>query len=137
MPAFGKVSQSRLDTCHDQLQFVMNKAILRVDFSILCGFRGEEEQMAAYRAVPKKSNALWLESPHNYKPSFGVDIAPYPIDWQDHKRFAHLAGIVVGIGLANGIPLTWGGDWDRDGVLSDQKFNDLPHIEITNWRGLR
>ena len=36
------------------------------------------------------------------------------------------------IGLAAGIDvnLRWGGDWDRDFDLKDQRFNDYPHFEL-------
>ena len=65
-----------------------------------------------------------------------VDIAPYPIDWEDTKRFALLAGIVIGIDsqLKQNKLITydirWGGDWDGDNDLNDQKFNDLGHFEL-------
>ncbi len=59
-----------------------------------------------------------------------VDIAPYPIDWKDHKRFYYLAGIVKGVASQMGIKVRWGGDWDSDNDLNDQSFMDLGHFEI-------
>jgi len=29
-----------------------------------------------------------------------------------------------------GIRLRWGGDWDGDTELDDNKFDDLPHFEL-------
>jgi peptidoglycan LD-endopeptidase CwlK len=126
MPSFSLRSKDNLDQCDRRLQFVANKAILMVDFSIICGHRNEADQMAAYDAEPKKSNAKWLESPHNYEPALAFDFVPYPLDWEDHARFTYIAGIMVGIGHANSIPLTWGGNF--------RSIKDLPHLEITDWK---
>jgi hypothetical protein len=31
------------------------------------------------------------------------------------------------------VPVRWGGNWDRDNeVVTDQKFDDLVHFEITD-----
>ena len=42
--------------------------------------------------------------------SKAVDVAPYPIDWNDKERFYYFAGVVMGIAIQMGIPLRWGGD---------------------------
>ena len=60
-----------------------------------------------------------------------VDIVPYPIDWQDAKRFIYMAGMLMGIGRAKGHIYRWGGNWDMDQVIiDDQNFDDLPHFEL-------
>ena len=41
-----------------------------------------------------------------------------------------MAGFVMGIANTVGIKLRWGGDWDKDTELKDNKFNDLGHFEI-------
>ena len=46
-------------------------------------------------------------------------------------RFYDFGGYVVGAAYRLGIPLRWGGDWDRDhDVFDDQRFQDLVHFEI-------
>lgn len=129
---FGRTSQARLDTCHPKLQEILNEAIKHVDFSVLCGHRTEEDQMAAYNAVPQVSKVKWPNSKHNSLPSRAVDIAPYPIDWNDIKRFAHLGGLIRGIAAAKGIKIRVGFDWDMDGDITDHKFMDWPHIELAD-----
>jgi hypothetical protein len=42
----------------------------------------------------------------------------------------YIAGRIIAIGLEEGIVIRWGGDWDRDGSVLDQKFDDLFHFEI-------
>ena len=69
-------------------------------------------------------------SKHNQEPSLAVDVAPWPIDWNDSHRFYHFAGFVLGIAAALNIRLRWGGDWDSDFDLRDQTFFDLPHFEL-------
>jgi len=129
MPKFGNASLARLETCHPDLQKVLLKAIEDgPDFTILCGHRGQEEQD---RAVAEgKSKTPWPTSKHNTQPSVAVDIAPYPIDWDDRNRFCILAGYVMGVAAAMGVKICWGGDWDRDYSEADERFRDLPHFEL-------
>ncbi len=128
MPRFGKKSKAKLEEVDERLVRVLDKAIEYKDFTILNGHRGKDEQNLMVKEG--KSKLSWPKSKHNGKPSKAVDIAPYPIDWNDTKRFAHLAGLVQGIGLSMGINIRWGGDWDRDGETKDNTFNDLPHLEL-------
>jgi peptidoglycan L-alanyl-D-glutamate endopeptidase CwlK len=80
----------------------------------------------------------WPNSKHNETPSRAVDIAPYPIDWEARGRFHVLAGHMMmafhGLQeegeIRDTLDLRWGGDWDRDHVLDDQQFDDLPHFEL-------
>ena len=61
-----------------------------------------------------------------------VDVAPYPINWEDRERMTYFAGMVMGIAKAKGIGLRWGGDWNQNTDLEDNGFDDLPHFELTN-----
>jgi hypothetical protein len=128
MYKFGERSKNNLATCHPLLQEILNEAIKHVDFSVLQGHRGEIEQNAYYSAG--KSKVKWPNSKHNKNPSHAVDVAPYPIDWEDIKRFAHLMGLLRGIAVAKGIKVRIGADWDNDGDITDHKFMDWPHIEL-------
>jgi hypothetical protein len=127
---FGNTSQARLDTCHPLLQELANEAIKYIDFSIICGHRPKEDQDAAFFAVPQVSKVQWPNSKHNSSPSKAMDVAPYPIDWKDIKRFAYLMGILKGIAMTKGIKVRTGVDWDRDGDITDHNFMDWPHIEL-------
>ena len=98
------------------------------DFSVLCGFRCQHDQEAAYEKG--NSKLRWPRSKHNELPSRAVDIAPYPIDWQNHGRFIKLAGHIMRIAEEQGVWLRWGGDWDGDGDWRDERFSDKPHFEL-------
>ena len=128
MYKFGKKSQERLDSCCVDLQVVLKEAIKIVDFTILCGERSQDEQDDAFKQG--RSKVQYPNSKHNSSPSIAVDIAPYPIDWDDVERFSHLIGIVRGIALCRQVDIRVGCDWDGDGDIRDQSFMDWPHIEI-------
>ena len=128
MPKFGTRSTLRLATCHPAIRRVMNEAIGFMDFSIIVGERNEEQQTAAFLAG--NSQVEWPGSTHNKTPSEGIDVAPYPIAWDDRERFTLLAGVILGIAFTMGIDLRWGGDWDRDTEVKDNKFDDLGHFEL-------
>ena len=66
-------------------------------------------------------------------PSLAVDVTPYPVDWKDRERQTLFAGFVMGIARSMGINLRWGGDWDPDWQVQDNKFDDFPLIEIRKW----
>jgi len=128
MPAFSALSEQRLASCDPRLQAILKEAIRHVDFTIMCGFRGPDEQEDAYRTG--RSKVRWPNSKHNRKPSVAVDLAPYPVDWTDTARFARLAGYIERIAHEQGVKLRWGGDFDMDGRTAGEKLVDMPHLEI-------
>lgn len=128
MPKFSSRSKAKLDTCDPKLQKVLNIAIKYYDFTVLEGHRDQKTQDMYYEQG--KSKLKFPHGKHNSIPSKAVDIAPFPIDWKDHDRFRALANRIIGIGLALGIKLRWGGDWDGDLSFKDQSFHDLPHLEL-------
>lgn len=130
MPKFGEQSLKRLDTCDERIQKVLNEVIKHYDFMILEGTRTVEQQQQYYKEGKSKLDGINKKSKHQSYTSLAVDIAPYPIDWNDSKRFYYLAGLVIATANSMGIKLRWGGDWDSDGDFKDNTFNDLPHFEL-------
>lgn len=128
MPSFSNLSASRLATCDERLKSLLYEAIKQVDFSVLCGHRGEDEQNEAFRL--KRSTKQWPDSKHNVLPSIAVDIAPYPVDWNDTARFARLAGYIERIAHEQGVAIRWGGDWNGNFRTDDERFIDMPHLEL-------
>ena len=126
MPRFSAHSLNELESCDDQLQYILFEAIKYIDFSVLCGRRSKKEQEELVRRGFSKT----LKSKHLIMPSQAVDIAPYPINWKDERRFVYFAGFIMAIAASKDIKLRWGGDWDNDTDLKDQRFNDLGHFEL-------
>lgn len=125
---FSKKSLDKLSTCHPDLQHLMNELIKFYDVSILEGHRGEELQNLYFDQG--RSKLKYPQSKHNSYPSMAVDVAPYPIDWNDRERFVYMGGIIKGLAQQLKIKIRWGGDWDSDNSFKDQTFHDLPHIEL-------
>ena len=128
MPRFGKRSKKRLATCDDRLQKLFKEVIKYFDCTVIQGHRGEAEQNRAYDAG--RSKLRYPNGKHNASPSRAVDVAPYPVDWEDRDRFHYFGGFVLGIASQMGLKIRWGGDWDRDTEVKDNRFDDLPHFEI-------
>ena len=128
MPRFGKRSRSRLSTCDDRLQDLFKEVVKHFDCSVIQGHRGKADQNKAFDEG--RSKLRYPDGNHNATPSKAVDVAPYPIDWSDRDRFHYFSGFVLGIASQMGLKIRWGGDWDRDTQVKDNKFDDLPHFEI-------
>ena len=124
---FSAASRAKLDSVDPRLRGIIERAADRWDITVIEGHRSPRRQQQLFMAGKSKVK----RGKHNEKPSLAIDIAPYPIDWEDAERFRRLAEYVLGIANVMGVPLRWGGDWDGDTDLTDQTFNDLVHFEIT------
>jgi len=124
MYKFGKRSRNRLKGVDSRLVNVLNELIKIMDVTVIEGLRSAERQEELLaKGATKVKNSKHMEGK-------AVDIAPYPIDWNDRERFHYMGGMVRGIAKALNLNIRWGGDWDSDGEVKDNKFDDLVHIEI-------
>ena len=128
MPRFGRESKERLNTCESNLQKVFNEVIKHVDCSVLEGHREKDRQNKLYEEG--KTKVKYPSGRHNRQPSSAVDVTPYPVDWKDRERQTLFAGFVIGVASQMGINLRWGGDWDQDFQVVDNRFDDFPHFEL-------
>ena len=128
---FGPRSKSRLTGVHPGLVAVVQEAMNYqvMDFTILEGVRTEERQERLYHdGYSKTLNSKHLIQEDGY--AHAIDIAPYPVDWQDTARFYILNGVMRAAAISCGVTIRSGADWDSDGQVKDQTFHDLPHYEI-------
>ena len=121
MPKFSAKSEKNLMTCHVDIQLVFRKAIEVIDFSVLCGFRNEEEQNKLFNSEPPRTHLKYPDSNHNAFPSDAIDVVPFPIDWGNISRFFQLNGVIMTMCKIYKVELSWGGDW--------RNFKDYPHYE--------
>jgi peptidoglycan L-alanyl-D-glutamate endopeptidase CwlK len=128
MPHFGKSSKKRLSTCDSKLQEIFNEVIKHVDCSVLEGHREKDRQNKLFKEG--KTKVKYPDGRHNRQPSSAVDVTPYPVDWKDRERQTLFAGFVIGVASQMGINLRWGGDWDQDFQVVDNRFDDFPHFEL-------
>lgn len=129
MYRFGNKSARKLLELDCDLQLILNIAIKLVDFSIIEGHRDEATQDEYY--FTGKSKVQYPGSKHNKFPSLAVDIAPFPYPKTDYEvRQAYfLTGLIKGIAHSLGIKIRVGCDWNADGDMRNDKFQDVWHIE--------
>ena len=132
--SWSKRSLDNLATVDPELSYLCN-LVLKVcpfDLVVTCGRRSKEDQEKAVKEG--RSKVHWPHGNHNVENpkdlARAVDIHPYPIDFKDARRYYILGGLMRALAYTTGTEIRWGGDWDGDGVLTDQTFNDLPHFEL-------
>jgi hypothetical protein len=124
MPRFGRKSKERLKGVDAKLVNVANELIKLMDVTVIEGLRSQERQNELVAQGKSKTKF------GKHVDGKALDLAPYPIDWEDRERFHYMGGLVRGIGHSLGVSVRWGGDWDSDGEIKDNSFDDLVHIEI-------
>ena len=126
MYRFGKRSKERLKGVDHRLIMILDELIKMMDVTIIEGLRSAERQ----EELLKKGATKVKYSKH--MEGKAVDLAPYPIDWEDRDTFHYMAGMVRGIGHLLNIKVRVGADWDSDGNTKDNSFDDLVHIELVD-----
>lgn len=143
MFSYGASSRAKLATVHEELRETFELALSWqiYDITIIYGWRGEADQEQAFLAG--NSTKHWPESKHNACDMNGeplsnaVDFAPWcrlpngtmGIPWKDTHAFAVIGGILLAASHQLGYNIRYGGDWDMDGLTTDQKLMDWGHVE--------
>ena len=153
MASYSISSQRKLDTAHRDLQTVFQEVVRIFDNTIVYGERSVAHQFDLFKqGRAKDANGKWKivnknkvvtycdgtikKSKHNYTPSRAVDAVPYPIDWDDTDRMYYFAGHVKAIAIILKTQgkithdIRWGGDFNMDTQVANERFKDLLHFEI-------
>lgn len=145
----GARSLSRLAGVHPALVRVVKRAAELAhpaeDFTVIEGVRSKQQMWANYGkgrtvaecrskgvpasyAQPKERKVTWLNDPlmsnHRLHPDgygHAVDLAPYPIDWNDFDRFRDLVALMKKAAIHEGVRMRCGADFSTP---------DLPHFEL-------
>jgi len=129
MPRFGKRSEANLEGVDPKLvQFLRQAIKVGPDFTVTDGLRTTEDQQKLYaqgrtEPGPILTYADGVIKKSNHQSGRAVDLAPYPIDYEDRERFYYLAGYLMALAQTMNIPLEWGGHWPG-------KKQDLPHFQL-------
>lgn len=134
MPKFSKKSKEIYNTLCPDLQLILDEMIKYFNITLICGYRDRVAQNEAL--LSGNSTKPWPKSKHNVYPSKAVDVALYPINWKDRGSFILIAGAFLAIGrrlkeqgLITSTPRV-GADWNMNDRPDDDKFIDLPHLEV-------
>ena len=129
---FSTKSLERLEGVHPALVDLCFHVLQVHDCTVVYGVRTREQQIKLVaEGLSKTMNSKHLVQSDGT--AHAVDLAPYPLDWNNTKRFYYLAGMMKALApkyLPDGYVLRWGGDWDMDNDLDDQSFMDLVHFEL-------
>jgi len=137
----GQQSLARLEGVHPDLVRVVKRAAAIAttveDFTVLEGVRTLARQRELYargRSTPGQIVTWTMSSNHfrNARTGFGhaVDLAPFPVNWKDSRRFDQLALVMFRAAALEGVKLRWGADWDQDGKPRERGESDSPHFEL-------
>lgn len=133
MYKFGPNSLWELSDADPLLQRVARHVLTIKDHSIIKGHRSETEQNNAFESG--NSKLKWPHGKHNARPAKALDVQTYPRPPHEPDLRAeqyYLLGLYVGIASGLGIELITGADWDDDGELTDNGWDDLFHVELVD-----
>ena len=125
---FGRKSKKCLNELDERLadiaRLMMKKQVM--DFAIICGYRNEAEQNAAFAVGTSK--VKYPDSKHNTNPAQAYDRVPFPIplnaagEWDDKSPlWDKLAALERQCAKELNIKISQGCAW---------KFKDLPHCQL-------
>ncbi len=158
MNTWGRRSQAERATSDDRLNEIGDIVLQIKNHSVLKGHRNQPDQHQAF--VDGNSKLDWPDGNHNATPSKAQDIRTYPnppvgklaedfaelAKYDDSPLFKkvlvalesqalreeqlYLLGLYRGVGYMLEHKIRTGADWDRDGEIADNGFDDFFHVEI-------
>lgn len=133
MNQWGDRSKAERASSDERLNEIGDVVLQIKDHSVIKGHRGQEEQHAAFTSDPQRSKIDWPNGKHNKLPSKAQDVRahPWPLNNQARREEQlYLLGLYRGIGHMLGHKIRTGADWDRDGQIADNGFDDFFHVEV-------
>ena len=120
--SLSKINDPKL---HPKLKKLLLEAIKTspIDFTVTETTRTLEKQ-AYYlkKGTTKTMKSRHIPSVNKSGLCEAVDIAPYPIDYKNIKRFVQLSEHIKKVAKELNIKIAYGGDW--------KSFKDYPHYEL-------
>lgn len=103
-------------------------------FMVVEGLRTKERQAVLYaqgRTKPGKIVTWTLKSKH--LTGDAVDLAPVvggAIPWGSPATFDELAQVMFRAAELEGVAITWGADWNNNGIRREKGETDSPHYQL-------
>ena len=142
MFTFSERSLNNLKGVHPKLVAVVKRALelSPIDFTVLEGVRSQARQDELWAQGRTKPGAVvtWVQTSGTHgiqADGYGhaVDLAPYPIDWNNFERFDQLANVMFAAAKELDVKIRWGGDWDMDKIIHERGESDSPHYELVTY----
>lgn len=127
-------SLKRLEGVEEDLVKVVRLAIKRtpVDFGVawLGGFRTPEEQNQLFKDGYSQKDGYEKLSKHQFGEAVDLNVFVGSKVVINKEMSCIVAGVMFACAAELDIILRWGLDWDGNGNVLDNKFNDMYHFEI-------
>lgn len=124
---FSKKSLEKINNpkLHPKLKLLLTEAIKTspIDFTVIETVRTlEQQRIYVAKGTSKTLKSRHIPSTNKSGMCEAFDIAPYPIDWKNIKRFVVLSDHIKKTANTLGINIEYGGDW--------KTFKDYPHYQL-------
>ena len=110
---------------HPKLKLLLLEAIKTspIDFTVIETVRTiEQQKINIAKGVSKTLKSKHIPSTNKSGMCEAFDIAPYPVDWKNIKRFIILSQHIKRVAQNLHIDIIYGGDW--------KTFKDYPHYQL-------
>ena len=131
-------SLNNLKGVHPKLVAVVTRALelTTEDFIVIEGVRTQARQDELWAQGRTKPGPVvtWTKDASSHgigTDGFGhaVDICPFPVDWNDLKKFDAIAEAMFAAAEEQGVRIRWGGEWNMNGKARERGESHSPHFE--------
>lgn len=122
--SFGQTSKKRMHGVHPDLIRVAERALSYgiMDLTVVPfgGLRTlEDQKKLVARGASKTLNSL--HRPQSSGFGHAIDLAPYPVDWNNIEAFKLYGTLMFRAAMEEGVVIEWGGHWN---------WKDYPHFQL-------
>ena len=132
-----KLSERSLHRMDGVNQSLINLALLAIhrtpiDFGIawMGGLRTAEEQNQLFKDGYSEKDGYEKFSKHQFGEAIDLNVFVGSKVIDNKEMLCVVAGVMFSCASELNLKIRWGGDWNMNGDLRDNKFNDLFHFEL-------
>lgn len=130
----SKRSYDRMKGLDPRLISIVLLAIKRtpIDFGVawMGGMRTAEEQFELFQQGFSQCDGYEIKSKHQSGKAIDLNVFVGSNIVENKEMLAVIAGVMFSCASELGVKLRWGLDWNMNGDIRDNKFNDMYHFEL-------
>lgn len=143
MFTYGPASEQKFTSADPDIVRVMRKGLQLspYDITIIWAGRTDAQQLKAFNdgnSKKRTGSKHQAKLPNGRMFSQAIDFGPWcrlpdgsmGIPWDDTHAFAVVGGILIAAASIERVPVVYGGDWDMDGITTDQTLMDWGHLQL-------